>query len=162
MIKSNFRIIISYRYVYQMVIVDELVCALKGLRAQAMDVSKLFDFYLFISYLFIHYLYKLTIIIYLHMYIWAKICLTGDTIRRIDIVSRCFENKNNNCCEAKLCKNAIIAICILFGIHDLATQMPEHPSRRVAGYGFVINKQMAFLQILFHNNYCSYFQNKTT
>ena len=23
----------------------------------------------------------------------AKICLTGDTIRRIDIVSRCFENK---------------------------------------------------------------------
>ena len=29
--------------------------------------------------------------------IQAKICLTGDTIRRIDIVSRCFENKNNNC-----------------------------------------------------------------
>ena len=24
----------------------------------------------------------------------AKICLTGDTIRQIDIVSRCFENKN--------------------------------------------------------------------
>ena len=34
----------------------------------------------------------------------AKICLTGDTIRRIDIVSRCFENINNNCCETKFVK----------------------------------------------------------
>ena len=27
-----------------------------------------------------------------------------------DIVSRCFRNKNNNCCETKICKNAI---CLL-------------------------------------------------
>ena len=40
-------------------------------------------------------------------YFKANICLTEDTICRIDIVSRCFENKNNNCCETKLCKNAI-------------------------------------------------------
>ena len=33
-----------------------------------------------------------------------KICLTGDTIRQIDIVSRCFEDKNNNFCETKLVK----------------------------------------------------------
>ena len=130
MIKSNFRIIISYRYVYQMVIVDELVCALKGLRAQAMDVSKLFDFYLFISYLFIHYLYKLTIIIYLHMYIWAKICLTGDTIRRIDIVSRCFENKNNNCCEAKHCKT--LQKCHLFIIFKFTDPRSGHPDARTS------------------------------
>ena len=30
--------------------------------------------------------------------------VTGDTIRRIDIVSRCFENKNDNCCETKISK----------------------------------------------------------
>ena len=40
----------------------------------------------------------------------AKICLTGDTIRQIDIVSRYFENKYNNYCETKLFKNAI---CLL-------------------------------------------------
>ena len=34
----------------------------------------------------------------------SKICLTGDTNRRIDTVSRCFENKNNNCCETKFVK----------------------------------------------------------
>ena len=28
-----------------------------------------------------------------------------------DIVSRCFENENNNCCEIKICINAI---CLLF------------------------------------------------
>ena len=47
----------------------------------------------------------------------AKICLTGDTIRRIDIVSRCFENKNNNCCETKLCKNAICLLITNLQIH---------------------------------------------
>ena len=34
----------------------------------------------------------------------SMICLTGDTIRRIDIVSSCFEKKNNNCCETKFVK----------------------------------------------------------
>ena len=34
----------------------------------------------------------------------AKICLTEDKICQIDIVSRCFENKNNNCCEPKFVK----------------------------------------------------------
>ena len=57
----------------------------------------------------------------------AKICLTRDTIHRIDIVSRCFENKNNNCCETKLCKNAI---CLLFtnpwsGLPDARTSKPQ-------------------------------------
>ena len=28
-----------------------------------------------------------------------------------NMVSRCFENKNNNCCEINICKNAI---CLLF------------------------------------------------
>ena len=32
--------------------------------------------------------------------------------------------------------------------------MQGRPSRRVARYGFLNDKQMAFLQILFHNNYC--------
>ena len=88
----------------------------------------------------------------------SKICLTGDTIRQIDIASRCFENKKKNCCETKFCKNAI---CLLFTlqIHDLATLMPGHPNLRVARYGFVNDKKIAFLQILFHNNYCFYFQN---
>ena len=31
-------------------------------------------------------------------------------------------------------------------IHDLATLMQGRPSRRIARYGFVNNKQMAFLQ----------------
>ena len=70
-------------------------------------------------------------------YLHAKICLTGDAIRRIDIVSRCFENKNNNCCEIKLGKNAIRLLLINLQIHDLATLMPGHPSHRVARYGFV-------------------------
>ena len=89
----------------------------------------------------------------------AKIYFTGDTIHRIDIVSRCFKNKNNNCCETKHWKNAIYLLITNLQIHDLATLMPGCPSSRVARYGFVNNKQMAFLQILFHNNYCFYFQN---
>ena len=42
----------------------------------------------------------------------SKICLTRDTIRWINIVSRCFQNKNNNWCETKICKNAICLLCI--------------------------------------------------
>ena len=64
----------------------------------------------------------------------------SDTIRQIDIVSRCFENKNNNCCETKLCKNGICLLFTNLQIHDLAILMPGRPSRRVARYGFVDNK----------------------
>ena len=38
----------------------------------------------------------------------GKICLTGNTIRRIDIVSRCLEKKHNNCCETKFIKMPFI------------------------------------------------------
>ena len=61
-------------------------------------------------------------------YIWSKICLTGDTIRRIDIVSKCFENKNNNCCETKFCKNAI---CLL-PIHKFTNPLSGHPNARMS------------------------------
>ena len=56
------------------------------------------------------------IICFTKLTLQTKICLTGDTICRIDIVSRCFticqidivsrcfEIKNNNCCETKLQK----------------------------------------------------------
>ena len=62
-----------------------------------------------------------------------------------NIVSRCFENKKNDCCEKNDCKNAI---CLLFTlqIHNLAILLPGHLTRRVARNGFVINKQMDFLQ----------------
>ena len=70
-------------------------------------------------------------------YTKAKICLTGDTICRIDIVSRCFENKNKNCCETKHCKNSICLSFTNLHIHDLATLMPGRPSHWVARYGFV-------------------------
>ena len=63
----------------------------------------------------------------------AKICLTGDTIRRIDIVSRCFENINNNCCETKFVKMPFVYYYKL-QIHDLATPMPGRPSHREARY----------------------------
>ena len=70
----------------------------------------------------------------------TKISLIGDTIRQIDIISRCFEKKNNNCCEIKLCKNAICFLLITnlnLQIHDLATLIPGHPSCRVARSEFV-------------------------
>ena len=77
-----------------------------------------------------------------------------------DIVSRCFENKNNNCCDAKICKNAICLLFTNLQIHNLATLLPGRPSCRVARNGFVNNKQMAFYKIKFHHNYCFfYFQN---
>ena len=34
-------------------------------------------------------------------------CKREVSIEQFDIVSRCFENKSNNCCETKICKNAI-------------------------------------------------------
>ena len=61
----------------------------------------------------------------------AKICLTGDTIRQIDIVSRCFEN------------------IIIYKLTNpyLATLRLGRPGIRVARIGeFVNNKQMSFLQ----------------
>ena len=46
--------------------------------------------------------------------------------------------KNNNCCETKICKNAI---CLLFKnlqIHNLATLLlPGRPSCRIVRNGFV-------------------------
>ena len=36
---------------------------------------------------------------------------TGAQSVTFGIVSRCFGNKNNNCCETKICKNAI---CVLY------------------------------------------------
>ena len=63
-----------------------------------------------------------------------------------DIVFRCFENKNNKCCETNICKNAICLLFINLQIHNLATLMPGHPSHRVARNGFLNNKQMAFLK----------------
>ena len=88
-----------------------------------------------------------------------NICLNGDTIRRIDIVSRCFENKNNNCYETKIFKNAI---CLLFtnlqihfwllcGLDVLAAGWPD--------YGFVNNKQMTFLKSFVSQQLFFYFQN---
>ena len=68
----------------------------------------------------------------------AKICLTGNTIRRIDIESRCFENKNNNCCETKFVKMPFvyyylqiykIPIWLLCSLDILAAGWPD--------YGFV-------------------------
>ena len=65
------------------------------------------------------------------------ICLTGDTISRINIVSRCFENKNNNCCETKFVKMPFvyylqIHIWLLCGVDVLASGWPDH--------GFVNNQ----------------------
>ena len=37
-----------------------------------------------------------------------KTISSSDTFRRIDIVSRCFENKNNNCCEKKFVKMTFV------------------------------------------------------
>ena len=76
----------------------------------------------------------------------AKICLTGDTIHWIDIVSECFENKNNNCCEINIYKNAICLLIINIKIYNLVTLLPGRPSCRVVRNGFVNDKQMAFLQ----------------
>ena len=64
-----------------------------------------------------------------------------------DIVSRCFENKKNNCWETKLFKNTICLLFTnlqihfwqLFSLDVLAAGLPD--------YGFVNNKQMAFLKI---------------
>ena len=64
----------------------------------------------------------------------AKLCLTRDTIHRIDIISRCFENKNNNCCETNFCKNAIcllstnlqIHIWLLCSLDTLTSGWPDH------------------------------------
>ena len=63
-----------------------------------------------------------------------------------DIVSRCFENKNN-CCETKICKNAV---CLLFKNPFLATLRLGCPGSRMARLWmckFVNNEQVAFLQI---------------
>ena len=46
-----------------------------------------------------------------------------------DIISRCFENKNNNWCETKNCKNYI---CLLFTNPFLATLRLGRPGIRVA------------------------------
>ena len=54
-----------------------------------------------------------------------------------NIVSRCFQSINNNCC-----KNAI---CLLF-TNILATLLLRRLSCRVVNNGFVNSKQMAFLQ----------------
>ena len=89
---------------------------------------------------------------------YAKICLTRDTICRIDIVSRCFENKNNNCCEFFFCKNAV---GLLFTNPYLDTLQLGRPGIRVARSWIckVNNKKWHFCKVLFHNNYCFYFQN---
>ena len=74
-----------------------------------------------------------------------------------DIVSRCFENKNNNCWEIKLSKNAICLLFTNLKIHNLATLLPGRPSYRVVRNGFVINKQMVFLQIFISQLLLFYF-----
>ena len=61
-----------------------------------------------------------------------------------DVVSRCFENKNNNCCETILSKNSN---CLLFTNPFLTTLQVGHPGSRIARlwiFRFVINKQVAF------------------
>ena len=77
-----------------------------------------------------------------------------------DIVSRCFENKNNNCCEIFFFKNAIcllitnlqIHFWLLCGLDILEAGGPD--------YGFVNIKQMAFLQIFVSQKLLFfYFQN---
>ena len=72
------------------------------------------------------------------------ICLTEGTIRRINIVSRHFENKNNNCCETKFGKKAI---CLLFTNPFLATLRHGSRMARLWICKFVNIKQEAFLQI---------------
>ena len=78
--------------------------------------------------------------------IWNQKSIWPEThIHRIDIVSRYFENKNNNCCETNFCKNAI---CLLFTNPYLAILRLGRPCIRVARSWiceFVNNKQMAFL-----------------
>ena len=56
-------------------------------------------------------------------------------------------------------KNAIYLLIINLQINNLATLLPGRPGRRVARNRFVNNKQIAFWNFLFHNNYCFYFQN---
>ena len=89
---------------------------------------------------------------------FSMIYLTGDTIDRIDIVSRCFEKKTIIVLKQNLAKMPFV---YYLQIHDLATLLPGRPSCRVARYGFanflIINK-WHFYKILFHNNYCFYFQ----
>ena len=93
----------------------------------------------------------------------TKICLTGDTIRRIDIVSRCLENKNNNCCETKFVKMPFVNYLQNTNPY-LATLRIVRPGIRVARSWiyFVNNKQMAFCKVLFHNNYCFFLIFKTS
>ena len=55
-----------------------------------------------------------------------------------DIVSRCFENKSNNCCEQKFVKINVICLFLTKQIHNLAALLPGWPSRRVARSGFVL------------------------
>ena len=65
-----------------------------------------------------------------------------------NIVSRCFQSINNNCC-----KNAI---CLLF-TNILATLLLRRLSCRVVSNGFVNSNH--FCKVLFLKNYCFYIQN---
>ena len=60
-----------------------------------------------------------------------------------DIVSRCFENKDNNCCETKICKNAIYLLITNLQIHFWLFYSLDVLA---AGPGWPDNKQVAFLQ----------------
>ena len=65
-----------------------------------------------------------------------------------DIISRCFENKNNNCCETKNFKNAICLLLTNLKIHNLVTLLPSKPQSSQKWISKFVNyKQMAVLQI---------------
>ena len=82
----------------------------------------------------------------------AQICLTRDTIRRMDIVSRCFENKNNHCCETKNTN-----LTNPYSGHPIARTSQPQCGQRICQADKC--KQMAFL---FDNNYCFFFNFKTS
>ena len=63
-----------------------------------------------------------------------------------DIVSRCFENKNNNCWETKLYKNAIGLLFTSLQIHFWQLCSLDVVAAGLPDYGFVKIKQTAFLQ----------------
>ena len=72
------------------------------------------------------------------------------------IVFKCFENKNNNCCQILMLYCLLKMFCksIIWSPPEARTSQPQCGQKWICGT-FLINN-MAFL---FDNNYCFYFQN---